>query len=412
MRSQAKIERTAFIVLAISVALAGTGLAQGAEGASLPEPVDVRVNNAFYDTFIGDVLADISLETGVPILADATVTGFVTIDLEDVPLPEALSRVLLPNGYTYRWMDGFYLVGSVEPDSPLFHVLSVTERVKLHHLPADEVPSLLAEPFRDLVRAETQTNSVIVSGAPDVVERIAADIRRLDVAPHQIRIDALVTEITDEGRKALGLDWSWTEQASADERAVGTQVSFNELVGTIGYSLTGGLDRFLMQLRTEVERGHARIRANPSLVALEGKKATLFIGKMNYYRIVTGTDTSPVTRLEAIEAGVSLEITARVADDGVIVLEIAPDVSDVQGKGQDDLPVIGRREVSTTVRVRDGETFGIGGLLQEIETETTSKVPILGNLPIFGRLFSSTRTTAEQSEVLIFITPHILQETI
>jgi len=119
-----------------------------------------------------------------------------------------------------------------------------------------------------------------------------------------------------------------------------------------------------------------------------------------------------ISRLEAIEAGVTLEILARVSDDGIIVLEVAPSVSDVQGSAIQDgtLPVIGRRQVKTTVRVRDGETLALGGLLQQREVEQRTRVPILGDLPIFGRLFSSTRRSQEETEVLVFITPHILRD--
>lgn len=371
------------------------------------EPFDAIVNNVFFDTYITDALQDVSLQTGVPILSDATVAGFVTIDLFDVPLPDALRQLVIPGGYTIRWMDGYYIVGSAKSDSPLFHVLSVTERIKLSHVDAADLANMLIQPFRDRVRVDLATNSAIITGSPDTVQRIIDDIRMMDVAPYQVRIDALITEIGTQGRKNLGLDWGWTENLPSTE---GLSVNFTNLVGSIGYSLTGGMDRFLASLRTQVTDGNAKIRANPNLVALEGKPASLFVGKVNYVRIVTGTESSPATRLEAIEAGVTLDITARVADDGMIVLDIAPTVSDVQGNGVDDLPVIGRRRVNTTVRVRDGETIALGGLLQEMTSETMSRVPLLGSLPIFGRLFSTERTQVEETEILILITPQILHD--
>lgn len=395
----------------VAAALVGVllfiGVRAGAEALVPEEPHDVLVTNVFFDTFIIDALSDLSLDSGIPILADATVSGFVTVELFDVPLPLALEQLLLPGGYTFRWMDGYYLVGSTRRDSPLFHLLTVTERVKLKHLRAQDVPAMLPQPFRDLVRPEQTTNSVVVSGESGVVRRILDDIAKIDVAPFQIQIDALVTEVNEKGRRTLGLDWGWTERVPEAQRPAHLQVQ--QLVGSVGFSFSG-VDRLLMQLRSVVEDGDAKIRANPSLVALEGERASMFVGKTTYYRISSGSDQSPTTRLEAIEAGVSLEILARVAADGTIVLEIAPGVDDVQGQGTDNMPVVGRRRVHTTVRVKDGETIGIGGLLQEIETESHSKVPLLGSLPIFGRLFSSTRTIEEETEVLIFITPRILPD--
>lgn len=373
----------------------------------VPEPADVLVTNVFFDTFIVDALSDLSLQTGIPILADTTVSGFVTVELFDVPLPLALEQLLLPGGYTFKWMDGYYLVGSARRDSPLFHILSVTERVKLTHVDAGDVPSMLPQPFRDLVRPEPATNSVIVSGEASVVQRILEDIAKIDTPPYQILIEALVTEVNEQGRKSLGLDWTWTEEVPPSQRVA--RVGVQQLVGTIGYSFTS-VDMLLMQLRSVVERGDAKIRANPTLVTLEGQPASMFVGRTTYYRIVTGSEQSPVTRLEAIEAGVHLNILARVSDDGVIVLEIAPSVEDVQGHGPDNMPVVGSRRIQTTVRVQDGETIGIGGLLQEVQVHSRSRVPLLGSLPILGRLFSSERTASEETEVLIFITPHIVRD--
>lgn len=406
MTSKSSVMRlTVCLSLLTMILVAGSlALAQQTGGAS--EPYDELVNNVFFDTYITDAIRDISLQTGVTILTDSTVAGFVTLDLFDVPLPNALRQLVIPGGYSLKWMDGYYIIGSVTPQSPLFHLLSVTERIKLSNLNVLDLPNMLIPAYKDLVRVEPTTNSAIITGSPEMVQRIMEDIRKLDVAPYQIRIDALITEVNSHGRRNLGLDWGWEEQSSRE----GMVVQFSNLVGSIGYSLTGGMDYFLASLRSQVTDGNAKIRANPNLVALEGKPASLFVGKVNYYRIVTGSESSPATRLEAIEAGVTLDIKARVSDDGVITLDISPSVSDVQGNGVGDLPVIGRRGITTTVRVRDGETIGLGGLLQENEVEQKSQVPLLGSLPIIGRLFSTERTQVDETEVLIFITPTIVRD--
>jgi len=385
----------------------------GAAAAGVEEPVDVRVDDVFFDTFIRDALANISIQTGVPIVADTTVTGFVTLELVDVPLRRALEQLLWPAGYTFRWMDGYYLVGSADQQSPLFHVLSVSRRVKLEHGEAAQVRDALPEAFRDRTRADAATNSIVVTAAEDVVERIVEEIRRLDHPPYQLRIDALVTEVSSQGRRNLGLDWTWTS-SSGDNIGIGwgAPAPLDELDSNVlGLSIATGVHTLLANLRQAVERGEATVRANPSVVTLEGKRSSLFVGNVTYYVLTAGESTT-VARLEAIEAGVSLELLARVSDDGVIILEVEPSVSDVQGTARNNgvLPVIGRRQVKTTVRVRDGETLALGGLLQHMEVEHRSRLPILGDLPIFGRLFSSTRRSQEETEVLVFITPHILRE--
>jgi Type II secretory pathway, component PulD len=404
--------RFALVVLTLLSLVAGGGASEGAV-LDPEELYELRVDNIFFDTFIRDALADISLQTGVPIVADTTVTGFVTLELVDVPLPVALEQLLWPAGYTFRWMDGYYLVGSADQQSPLYHVLSVSRRVKLEHAVAEEVRQALPQAFRDRTQADPATNSLVVTAAEGVVERIVEEIRRLDQPPYQLRIDALVTEINSHGRRTLGLDWSWLD----DQRrgiGKGSPADIGNLAGNVlGLSFVLDMRDFLINLRHAVEQGDATIRANPSVVTLEGKPASLFVGNVTYYVMSAGEGAqTTISRLEAIEAGVTLEILARVSDDGVIVLEVAPSVSDVQGSAIQDgtLPVIGRRQVKTTVRVRDGETLALGGLLQQREVEQRTRVPILGDLPIFGRLFSSTRRSQEETEVLVFITPHILRD--
>src|SRR5690606_21813420 len=141
------------------------------------------------------------------------------------------------------------------------------------------------------------------------------------------------------------------------------------------------------------------------------KGSSLFVGNVTYYVLTAGESTT-VARLEAIEAGVSLELLARVSDDGVIILEVEPSVSDVQGTAPNSgvLPVIGRHQGMTTVRERHGHTPARGRLLKHMGVAPRSRLPILGALPIFGRLFSSTRRSQEETEVLVFITPHMLRE--
>src|SRR5690606_10248498 len=204
------------VVLVVLLGLGGAGAA----AAGVEEPVDVRVDDVFFDTFIRDALANISIQTGVPIVADTTVTGFVTLELVDVPLRRALEQLLWPAGYTFRWMDGYYLVGSADQQSPLFHVLSVSRRVKLEHGEAQQVREALPDAFRDRTRADVATNSIVITAAEDVVERIVEEVRRLDHPPYQLRIDALVTEVSSQGRRNLGLDWTWTS-SSGDNIGIG-----------------------------------------------------------------------------------------------------------------------------------------------------------------------------------------------
>lgn len=156
------------------------------------------------------------------------------------------------------------------------------------------------------------------------------------------------------------------------------------------------------------KEGKARIRSNPRLVILDGEEGEIRVTREEYYAIVTGTPAFPTTSLETISAGVILKVRPHVVTEGDIILTLNPEVSNVVGAGLQDLPVVSRRVAATTVRVKEGETLVLGGLRQLIEVTTEGKVPLLGDIPIIGALFRHKKTTSEDKDVVILITPHIL----
>ena len=375
----------------------------GSPGSGQP-----TITNVFVDTYITEALRDVAFEAGVNIVTDTAVTGFVTLDLVDVPLETALSLILAPGGYSFTKLDDkTYLVGEAKPGSPMFHLLSVTERYSFRYIKAESARRLMPQEYNPYVKFDADTNSAVVQASPELARRILADLATVDVPPKQIIVEALVTEVSSSARERLGLDWSVNDPARVIPNPYFT---ISDLIGTIGYVSSNGFDRFFASLKTLVSEGEAEIRASSRVAALDGKEASIFVGTQRYYRIETGSETSPLVRLQPIDAGVSLKIVPQIAENGDITLYIEPSVSDVDGTTEDGLPEINQRNVSTTVRVRDGQTIVIGGLLQKSENTVVSKVPLLGDLPILAHLFRSTRSIAEETEVLVFITPKIMED--
>lgn len=366
------------------------------------------VSNVFVETFITQALQDIALQAGVNILVDSTVQGFVTLELKDVPVEQAVRMVLAPGGFTYVKLDDrTYLVGKADRASPIFHVLTATERVRLNYVGAEEAKRLLSDYYTPYVRFDAATNSAVITAAPELLQRIKADIARIDRPAPQVEIQAVVTEISEEARQQLGLDWSWN---SPPDKTNQYGLDFDPLQGVLSSTIKTTYHAILANLKKLVDSGQASIRANPRLVVMDGQSADIFVGEDRYFKIVTGSETAPFTRLEAINVGVSLRITPRIASNGEVTLQVQPTVTDVTGQvGSDDLPVVSRRQVSTTVRVKAGETLVLGGLVQESEQHVTSRVPLLGDLPVLRYLFSTSRDQKLKSEVVVFITPRLVE---
>lgn len=364
------------------------------------EEVVPLVTNVFIDTDVREVLQDVATQVGVPILCDDTVTGIVSLELNEVPLEKALEMILAPLGLTYTKMEGYYLVSAGTTDSPAFKSMARTVKLGLRSLTADEFVKLLPEYYAQFTRAKEGARFVVVTAPEEIIEKIKGMAAIIDGPPKQVVIDAVVTEISGEEAKNLGIEWGGVKSGAYS-------LQFGELASIGG--IFQRLERIVATLSFLEREGKARIRSNPRLVVLDGETGEISVTRDEYYAITTGTAAYPTTSLETISAGVVMRVTPYIVGEDEVVLNLAPEVSNVVGSGIQELPVISRRKVSTTVRVKSGETLVIGGLRQLIEVTTKSKVPFFGDLPLIGGLFRSRKTVSEDKDIVILITPTIAQ---
>lgn len=366
------------------------------EGESSPP----LITNVFFDADVREVLQDIAAQAGVPILADDTVSGFVSLELNEVPLEKALNMVLAPLGLTYTKINDYYLVSAGTVDSPAFKSMARTARIALRDLTAEEFVRLLPEYYAQFVRSLEGKNFVVVTAPEEIIKKIENIAQTIDSPRKQVVIDAVVTEISGEEAKNLGIEWGGVTSGSYG-------LQFGELASIGG--VFQRLERIVTTLDFLEREGKARIRSNPRLVVMDGESGEMSVIREEYFAITTGTAAYPTTSLETISAGVILRVLPRIVGDNEIILSLSPEVSNVVGSGIQELPVISRRKVSTTVRVKNGETIVIGGLRQLIEISVKSKVPLLGDLPLIGGLFRSKKTTVDDKDIVMLITPTIAE---
>ncbi|MCK4605818.1 MAG: hypothetical protein KAU35_00840 [candidate division Zixibacteria bacterium] len=383
------------------------------------------ITNVFYDADVREILQTMAAQCFVNIIADGTAFGILSIELVDVPLEEAMRRVLVPLGLTFRWLDGYYLVGSPHPDNPSFPLLTETVLYRPNFIKAVDVPNLLSTFYTPFLRVNKETNTLSLSASPELIERIKVDLAEIDIPPRQVMIEALITETSSDVSRQLGLSWGLAGAGGSrgrDSLRIGAYPSargdsayltepdrFSMFFQRVAIEASDWVGDFRVKLDALVHDGLATIRANPRVATLEGNKAGIFIGREEYFSIVTGSVSYAYARLEVIKTGISLTITPYVSDDGFITLEVEPEVSDVIGSGSAGLPVTNKRTVTTKVRVAEGETVVIGGLLVKNRIEIKRKVPLLGSIPILGYLFRHTDTEVEESEITVLITPRLWQ---
>jgi type IV pilus assembly protein PilQ len=361
------------------------------------------LSNVFFDTDIKEIIRNLSAETGINLITDETVQGILSVRYENLPLEKVLKLILSPGGYTFRRMDGYYLIGSADPRSPLFNYLSKTVYVKPKFLKAKEIVKLISPSFAPSIQVNEERNMLTITSSPETLERILEDIKRVDVTPRQVSLEALIVELSSDARKSLGIDWSGQSGKFSG--------SIDNLDMTFTYISTPEFTRQITaNIHALVEDGLASIKATPRVTAMDGEEATINIGVEQYISLTSGPVTYPYTTVQTIKAGIVLNMVPFISDDDTILVKIKPaEVSDFVETGKDSLPTINRRTVTTAVVVKNNETIIIGGLLRKREVDKTSRVPILGYIPILNIFFSKTEKISEDSETLVLITPRILE---
>lgn len=377
--------------------------------------LEPRVSNVFYETDVRQALMDVSAQTGVSIISDALTHGYVTAEFQDIPLEQCLERMLTPLGLSFRRMDGYYLVGAPVAESPSYPLFTTTQTVELRYRTAAEMMRSLPPYYQSYARADGETNVLAITAPSGIIAAFERDVAALDRPSPQVMIEAMIVEMSSEARRVVGLDWDWTGTrdnavfsvsrllpALVDSALVGEIFKTGERYKDIRYDLRAAL-------RLMAANGKAEVQANPRVTTQDGREATIRIVREAYYSLVRGNVNFPYVTLEKIDTGISLKITPYVGDSGEIMLAVAAEVSDVAGSSTNDLPVTSVRSAESHVRVPNGQTFGIGGLVFERRSHTETGIPLLSDIPLLGDwLFSHTLVEKEDAEVVILVTPHIL----
>ncbi|MDQ2800587.1 MAG: hypothetical protein M3Y13_13235 [Armatimonadota bacterium] len=264
------------------------------------------------------------------------------------------------------------------------------------------------------------TNSLLLTGSDADIARARQILTTVDLRPAQINFEAKVSEVNLNSLKQIGLKYDFTgasaiigEFGTTNTLGSGTYAGKVNKFGTFGRTplsnfVTVGLDALYTS-------GDAKLLANRNISAIDGQPAAVFIGDtINYISSVTQSPTGQNITTSSVNAGIKLFVTGKVNNDGYITMNVHPEVSLVTlqnaGIGGAQLPRISTREATTTVRVRDGDTIAISGLINEQDTKDVRKVPFLGDIPFIGNLFRDTTHNHNRDEVVIFIKVSIQKE--
>jgi general secretion pathway protein D len=253
---------------------------------------------------------------------------------------------------------------------------------------------------------QTKSRVLVLIGEEGVITAATALLDQLDVAPPQVMIEARVVESSPETLKNIGLQWDFGTSGVA-ELPHGTH---NPGVN-VGV-LTRPPINFTAQINALVQNTQAKVLADPKIAVIDGEDASIFIGDTIRYRVLSSVSTGgqQVFDVKEVPIGIVLLVRPRVNTDGMVTLKVNPVVSTVTAfVGPEQLPQTASREANSTIRVHDGDTVAIGGLIRDEDRQTLSKVPILGDLPLVGQLFRNNNHDRKRTDVTIFLTTHLMK---
>ena len=327
-----------------------------------------------------------------------------------------------------------------------------TDVIYLKFAKADELAAILnsisssfitdTEGKKTIITHHEKTNSIIVSSAEENLKSIKNIVAKLDIRRAQVLVEAIVVDLSESAAKKLGVEAIYTGDddssipigvtrfsgtgpdllaiagASDDEQDVTlTTTAVSSLLNTQGLvagfgDMESGENNFVGILNAIAGDTDSNILSTPSILAMDNEPARLFIGQE--IPITTGeslgtNNSNPFRTTSRQEVGIELEITPQINEGSSVILNIKQGVSGVAGVAESGFDLItNKREIETTVLVDNNQIIVLGGLIDEDKQEVVSKVPVLGSIPLVGRLFQSSSTSSVKKNLMVFLKPKIL----
>ncbi len=398
-----------------------------------------KISIDFRDMPIDDVIRIMAEQADVDIVKSPKVIGNVTATLTGVPLEEALDNILASHGYGYVTGRNMIRIAPVED------ITEKAERLanKIYHITYADVEQVekALKKFvskRGSLSASLATSHIIVTDTESNIKAIDTFIDEIDRITPQILVEVRIYDITSTDTLDLGVEWN-AGQRTTFTGGVAGDLGTNPTGGEISPFSTGlfsnptaltesaaaGLLRFGwltsnvdidVVLKAQQEIVEARLLANPRILVLDNEKALFDIVREEPYEERTiSPDGSTIITVKFKDVGVKLEVTPHVTRDGMIRLHIVPEFNIFVRRlsiAQSTVPIVDTRKVDTITLVKSGHTVVLGGMRKKEISAQVNKIPLLGDLPLIGGLFRFEGESTAVSELVVFITPLIINQSI
>lgn len=402
------------------------------------EAVDVDIRN---------LLTNIALANNLNIVISDEVQGNVSVKLSNINAQDMIKIIAENNNYTYQFKDNVIYISKGDKDINLY-------TVQINYLELDKIAQTinlmltgnLPDKIDDKDKKTAINNKVMIDESENTIsfygtlkqyEQIKNFLQEQDKPQKQVSLEAKVTAIQKDAAKDLGVSWEWSKLPQSPEHEItydtvkhtvinedGTKEEITDYLpvdevtrkwnddenipGVIrfGKGVDGYPYEFYYAAKIDalISDGKANILARPNITTIQGKEAVINIGSEVPVPTVSTTNSTTTTSIKYREAGIILKCTPRVNEDGIITVKVHTEVSSPMYVEDMKAYRFQKRSADTIVRLKDGQTMVIGGLIGSDEAKQMSKIPFLGDIPILGNLFKHIQKSKSDTEVMIFLT--------
>ncbi|MDU2063389.1 MAG: secretin and TonB N-terminal domain-containing protein [Sporomusaceae bacterium] len=413
------------------------------------------------DASVRDVLLALGRLSSVNMVIDDSVQGKISLAVQNLPFAQVLDLITEAKGLRYEQRGSDVLIVDEAKEKRLIEPLHI---IMLHHVRAEEVIDKAALLLRDKgnsqaaasagstaefdnqtavsepsgrkgavktkklspitglntkqalkvdrayesIKIDATTNSLVFRSSDRAAAALQALVEKLDVAAPQVMVEAQIVSIDKQAAEKLGLEWRWSDIP----QGTGTNSSNYGGVLLFGRNPQGG--RYAVSYAATLEalltEGSAKLVAKPRIMAVNGKAAFIHVGDTLPIPKTTTTEVETTTSYDYADSGIILTYIPYIQADHFITAEIDMEVSAPTWVSDLKTYQFSKRIASSEVRMADGETIAIAGLMNRLATEQTTKVPILGDIPLIGGLFTHRVENREGQELVIFLTARIMHE--
>lgn len=404
------------------------------------EAVDVDIRN---------LLTSIALANNLNIVISDEVQGNVSVKLSNINAQDMIKIIVANNNYTYQFKDNVIYISKGDKDINLY-------TVQINYLELDKIAQTinlmltgnLTDKIDDKDKKTAINNKVMIDESENTIsfygtlkqyEQIKNFLQEQDKPQKQVSLEAKVTAIQKDAAKDLGVSWEWSKLPQSPEHEItydtvkhtvinedGSKEEITDYLpvdevtrkwnddenipGVIrfGKGVDGYPYEFYYAAKIDalISDGKANILARPNITTIQGKEAVINIGSEVPVPTVSTTNSTTTTSIKYREAGIILKCTPRVNEDGIITVKVHTEVSSPMYVEDMKAYRFQKRSADTIVRLKDGQTMVIGGLIGSDEAKQMSKIPFLGDIPILGNLFKHIQKRKSDTEVMIFLTAH------